>query len=482
MPRSEDNPIIRLAAERDAALSAQQSAEMELERMRQVVEAARLVIANKMPCTDPSIVSLAAALRALDAASEGEKTPPAVLHSPAYPAAPQSGEELGQLCRHCNEAADSHSPLGFCDSSGSPTTRYEPAPPKTEGDVEIVKHGTWRHYKGGLYTVFGTATHHDTRQPMVLYVSHEKGCTNCRPVHGWPGDPDGFLDNAEVDGRSVARFEYLAPPKTEGGEGAEVTWEDRAIELEKQNADLRERFAAAEAKNAELTQDRDFFKSVCCGEFDEDEPPGPRWDDGGLAAVALSMWKKFHRANSELSALRTANAALESENQRLRAREANVAGRQRRACCEEVGAYVDSQDDGTLIDMVNWTEVVRRTPLVTDTDEPPAAGKSEKCRHCGKARGERQTNAPHFCPYGSIGYCSNTVFTPSDSPPSEPRCVNRVGQGKDLQHPAVVMANEAIRRENERIRVLEETVEAQLENIKLLREQIEVLKRLTEKL
>ena len=92
---------------------------------------------------------------------------------------------------------------------------------------EHVQPGLWRHYKGGLYTVIGTVTHHETRFPMVLYVSHTYGGMNVRPVRGWIGagetdqntDADGWLDVVPVEGpldtsgagKTVARFTYIGP-------------------------------------------------------------------------------------------------------------------------------------------------------------------------------------------------------------------------------------------------------------------------------
>jgi hypothetical protein len=77
-------------------------------------------------------------------------------------------------------------------------------------DTHNFKFGTYRHYKGDLYTAIGLVTHHHTRQPMVLYVSHMKGCVNCRPLHGWPDDPDGFCDSVTLeDGRVAERFELV---------------------------------------------------------------------------------------------------------------------------------------------------------------------------------------------------------------------------------------------------------------------------------
>lgn len=75
--------------------------------------------------------------------------------------------------------------------------------------MTIVQLGLWQHYKGGLYTVIGTGTHHETRKPMVMYVSHTYGGINLRPVRGWPGDPDGWNDSVEHEGKRVPRFTFL---------------------------------------------------------------------------------------------------------------------------------------------------------------------------------------------------------------------------------------------------------------------------------
>lgn len=71
------------------------------------------------------------------------------------------------------------------------------------------KPGLYRHYKGGLYTAICIVTHHETRDPMVLYVSHTYGGLNVRPLHGMPGDEDAWSDKVEVDGVSTPRFEFV---------------------------------------------------------------------------------------------------------------------------------------------------------------------------------------------------------------------------------------------------------------------------------
>lgn len=59
-----------------------------------------------------------------------------------------------------------------------------------------MKKGIYRHYKGGLYEVFGTVTHTETSEVMVLYtdVNNKKFV---RPLSMW---------NEKVN--SVPRFEY----------------------------------------------------------------------------------------------------------------------------------------------------------------------------------------------------------------------------------------------------------------------------------
>jgi len=79
--------------------------------------------------------------------------------------------------------------------------------------------GLYRHYKGGLYTAIALVTHHETRKPMVLYVSHTYGGMNVRPLYGWRGDPDGWadlidpslLDPDQPRGHTMPRFTYVGP-------------------------------------------------------------------------------------------------------------------------------------------------------------------------------------------------------------------------------------------------------------------------------
>jgi len=60
--------------------------------------------------------------------------------------------------------------------------------------------GTYRHYKGNLYEVIGTAKHSETEEPLVVY----------RALYGefglWVRPREMFLGDVEVGGRSMRRF------------------------------------------------------------------------------------------------------------------------------------------------------------------------------------------------------------------------------------------------------------------------------------
>lgn len=65
--------------------------------------------------------------------------------------------------------------------------------------------GKYRHYKGNDYEVIGAARHSETEENMVVY----------RPLYGerglWVRPLSLFNDTVMVNGKSVARFEYLGP-------------------------------------------------------------------------------------------------------------------------------------------------------------------------------------------------------------------------------------------------------------------------------
>jgi hypothetical protein len=66
-----------------------------------------------------------------------------------------------------------------------------------------IKIGKYRHYKGKEYEVIGIAKHSETLEEMVVY----------RALYGegelWVRPLKMFLEEVEVDGKKVARFEYI---------------------------------------------------------------------------------------------------------------------------------------------------------------------------------------------------------------------------------------------------------------------------------
>ena len=63
-----------------------------------------------------------------------------------------------------------------------------------------LKPGRYRHFKGGEYTVHGTATHSETGDQLVVYT----------PLYGeggmWVRPLSMFLETVEHDGVAVQRF------------------------------------------------------------------------------------------------------------------------------------------------------------------------------------------------------------------------------------------------------------------------------------
>ena len=74
-----------------------------------------------------------------------------------------------------------------------------------------IKIGLYRHFKGNLYEVLGTATHSETREPMVVY----------RALYGEYGlwvRPAARLKGAgDRDGYHGPRFQYIGDKLPENG-------------------------------------------------------------------------------------------------------------------------------------------------------------------------------------------------------------------------------------------------------------------------
>jgi hypothetical protein len=86
----------------------------------------------------------------------------------------------------------------------------------------VIRPGVYRHYKGGLYVVIGTARHHETGREFVVYHAMEPHgdesviSWNVRPVTGQYGDEDGWNTQIQLTTgggvfKSVDRFTFLHP-------------------------------------------------------------------------------------------------------------------------------------------------------------------------------------------------------------------------------------------------------------------------------
>ena len=71
----------------------------------------------------------------------------------------------------------------------------------------MLKSGKYRHYKGKEYEIIGIARHSETLEELVIY----------RALYGnfdlWARPINMFLEEVEVDGKKVPRFQYLGDPR-----------------------------------------------------------------------------------------------------------------------------------------------------------------------------------------------------------------------------------------------------------------------------
>lgn len=68
-----------------------------------------------------------------------------------------------------------------------------------------MKTGKYKHYKGNYYKVLGVAKHSETLEEMVVYEAlyeNAEGKLWVRPLKM-------FIEEVEVNGRKVPRFEYI---------------------------------------------------------------------------------------------------------------------------------------------------------------------------------------------------------------------------------------------------------------------------------
>jgi hypothetical protein len=72
--------------------------------------------------------------------------------------------------------------------------------------------GIYRHYKGNLYEVIGTATHSETEERLVVYraLYGERGL--------WARSLEMFTETVTIDGREVSRFAWEGESDGQGNE------------------------------------------------------------------------------------------------------------------------------------------------------------------------------------------------------------------------------------------------------------------------
>ena len=69
-------------------------------------------------------------------------------------------------------------------------------------DMQEIRPGIWRHFKGNRYQVIGVAKHSETLEPMVVYRAlYGEGGLWVRPASMW-------LEKVERDGRTYQRFVF----------------------------------------------------------------------------------------------------------------------------------------------------------------------------------------------------------------------------------------------------------------------------------
>jgi len=69
--------------------------------------------------------------------------------------------------------------------------------------MTAVRLGIYRHYKGDLYELIGTARHSEDLSEMAVY----RQCCGARGL--WVRPLAMFLETIEVDGAAVSRFAFV---------------------------------------------------------------------------------------------------------------------------------------------------------------------------------------------------------------------------------------------------------------------------------
>ena len=74
--------------------------------------------------------------------------------------------------------------------------------------MKKLKPGRYRHYKGKLYEVIGTARHSETLEEFVVYKALYRSKFGLNVL--WIRPQKMFIEKVTVDGKHVARFRYIA--------------------------------------------------------------------------------------------------------------------------------------------------------------------------------------------------------------------------------------------------------------------------------
>lgn len=70
--------------------------------------------------------------------------------------------------------------------------------------MDMIKLGTYRHYKGYVYKVLCIAKHSETLEKMVIYQDVTA------PDKIWARPASMWNEDVEVDGKTVKRFQLIA--------------------------------------------------------------------------------------------------------------------------------------------------------------------------------------------------------------------------------------------------------------------------------
>lgn len=73
--------------------------------------------------------------------------------------------------------------------------------------MKKVTPGKYRHFKGKEYEVIGVARHSETRERLVVYRQLYQ--SNFPKGTLWVRPEEMFLEEVEIEGKKVPRFQYL---------------------------------------------------------------------------------------------------------------------------------------------------------------------------------------------------------------------------------------------------------------------------------